>query len=87
MTVRDVVAEELTAVLSEAHKPVSDFASDKALLENGLGLDSLEFAVLVVRLELRLHVDPFSSGALEEFPRSFDELVMLYERQSARAAG
>ena len=42
------------------------------------GLDSLDLATLVVRMEERVGRDPFSSGEVTEFPRTFGELAALY---------
>jgi len=46
----------------------------------GSGLDSLGFATLIVQLEDALGCDPFSMSEKLEFPRTFGELVQLYER-------
>jgi acyl carrier protein len=74
------MAEEIAAVLSDAKKPVPAMNDGISLMAGGLGLDSLEFAVLVVRLEQRLHCDPFNSAALDRFPTTFSELVALDEK-------
>lgn len=49
-------------------------------MSQGLGLDSLEFAVLVVRLEDVFGFDPFLSGRVEQFPHTVGDLVALYEQ-------
>lgn len=86
MNIRDAVREEFTAVLRDAGKPVPAFEDNQVLLSGGLGLDSLDFAVLVVRLEQRLGCDPFNSSALERFPVNFGELVALYQGLVTRSA-
>jgi len=77
MNVRQTITEEIKAVLTEAGKKVPEL-SDATSLMNGLDMDSLEFAVLVVRLEQRLQVDPFNSAGLQVFPTTIGELIELY---------
>jgi acyl carrier protein len=48
------------------------------------GLDSLGFATVVVELEGRLGVDPFSSQDEIVYPETFGELVALY-REAGKA--
>ena len=43
------------------------------------GLDSLCFAIVVVRLEISLGVDPFSSDEDVRFPVTFGDFVGYYE--------
>jgi acyl carrier protein len=45
------------------------------------GLDSLSFAVLVIRLEETLGVDPFNEEQVT-FPVTFGDLVSLYDSYS-----
>jgi acyl carrier protein len=80
MEVRDTIQREIAAVLQDAGKPVPAFADGQPLLAGGLGLDSLDFAVVVVRLEQQLGRDPFATAELERFPVTFGELVALYAR-------
>jgi acyl carrier protein len=51
---------------------------DTALLESGL--DSLGFAVLVVKLEENLGYDPFVLMSQPVYPRTFGEFLDIYER-------
>jgi hypothetical protein len=53
-------------------------SDDLVLLDSGV--DSLEFAMLVVQLEQELGYDPFVFSAEVVYPRTFGELVALYER-------
>jgi hypothetical protein len=64
------VAEENKQVLA----PLTD---DLRLLD--LGLDSLSLAILVVRLEDELKVDPFTDSAGVDFPVTLHDFLAAYE--------
>ena len=49
------------------------------------GLDSLCFAIVVIRLEMALGVDPFSYEEATDFPVTFGEFVAAYERASVKS--
>ncbi len=51
--------------------------ADSILLETGL--DSLGFAVLVVRLEETLGFDPFLLSSESFYPKTFGDLVAFYK--------
>jgi acyl carrier protein len=57
--------------------PSDALEDDLALMT--CGLDSLGFATLVVQLEEAFGFDPFSQMERLVFPRTFGELVSLYE--------
>jgi acyl carrier protein len=84
--VRTAIREEIGTVLKEAGKPAPVIDDSTSLMRGALGLDSMDFAVLVVRLEQRLGRDPFNSTTLEKFPTTVGELAALYE-QSVPATG
>ena len=48
-------------------------------LDGTLGLDSLDFAEAVVRLEQRFGFDPFASGTIDHL-RTVGDLAALYAR-------
>jgi acyl carrier protein len=48
-------------------------------IDGSLGLDSLDFAEVVVRLEQAFGFDPFSSRAIDQL-RTIDDLAALYRR-------
>jgi acyl carrier protein len=83
--VRPIIIEEISAVLKEAGKEMPETNDSTALSRGGLGLDSMDLAVLVVRLEQRLHCDPFNSAALERFPTTLGEFAKLYEETAKTA--
>jgi acyl carrier protein len=83
---RSSIIEEIGVVLKEAGKDLPQVSDSTALARGGLGLDSMDFAVLVVRLEQRLRCDPFNSAALERFPTTVGELIALYEQNLDKLA-
>ena len=78
--VRDVAEKVIHRVLTDTGRPTRDLEDDDTLIDS-IGLDSLDLAVLVVRLEEHLGVDPFREGA--EPVRTFGALVSLYEARLA----
>lgn len=48
-------------------------------LDGGLGLDSLDFAEVVVKLERAFGTDPFASGRVDRL-QTVGDLAALYER-------
>jgi acyl carrier protein len=80
---REQLREKVLACLAEAAevrglKADSALSDDSVLLESGL--DSLGFAVLVVRLEETLGYDPFVVMAEPIYPKTFGEFLDIYER-------
>jgi hypothetical protein len=67
--------EALQSRRLQARQPLSD---DVALLESGL--DSLGFAILVVKLEESLGYDPFVLMTEPVYPKTFSEFLDIYER-------
>jgi acyl carrier protein len=82
-SIRQTIFDEISAVLKEAGKQIPDLAEGTSLMAGGLGMDSLDFAVLVVRLEQKLGCDPFNSATLERFPTTIGALVAVYENASS----
>lgn len=58
-----------------------DLKEDTVLLETGF--DSMAFAVLVARLDDELGLDPFTTSATADYPRTFGEFVRFYEKCAA----
>ncbi len=48
------------------------------------GMDSLDIAALVVRLEERLGFDPFAEESPAQYPQTLGQLAELYERTAQR---
>jgi acyl carrier protein len=77
MRVRAIILHEIKRIAIE-HKKLLAPMDDAAQLLS-MGLDSLCLAVLVVRLEETLGVDPFSSDTEVEFPYTLGDLIRTYE--------
>jgi acyl carrier protein len=79
MSLRDQIKGVFAEVFVQQTKrtDVPELQDDTVLLETGL--DSLGFAVLVVRLEEELGFDPFMMAEEAYYPRTFGEFVTFYE--------
>ena len=77
MSVRDTVISQFEEVAVAQHRKLARLSDDLKLLESGL--DSLSFALIVVRLEDALGFDPFDSDEAIVFPVTFGDFVRLYE--------
>lgn len=77
MDIRARILAEFTEVARENDRRLVSLTDDVELLNSGL--DSLCFAVIVVRLEEALGVDPFSASEDIVFPVTFGEFVRFYE--------
>jgi acyl carrier protein len=78
MSIRKTICDQITLVAQQQNKTVLPLSDDLVLLESGL--DSLCFAILVVRLEDELGVDPFSQSEELVYPVTLADFVKLYER-------
>ena len=76
MSVREQIVSEMRAIAKEQGRHLAVLHDDLALLDSGF--DSLCFAILVVRLEDTLGVDPLGDVEVEEAPKTFGEFVHLY---------
>lgn len=84
MDLRQTITQTLIAVMREhGVSPPPAFPDELPLLQTGL--DSLGYAVLVTRLELALGYDPFLLLDEPVYPRTFGELVAIYEKFKDRA--
>ncbi len=79
MSVRTTVASQFEQVALEQKRKLASLSDDLKLLESGL--DSLSFALIVVRLEESLGFDPFDSPDEMSFPVTFGDFVKLYENR------
>jgi acyl carrier protein len=77
MDIRSEVVAQFKQVAEEHSKRLAPLTDDLALYDSGL--DSLCFAVLVVRLEMAFGVDPFSSDEGAAFPVTFGDFVSFYQ--------
>src|SRR5450432_1916711 len=80
ISVRATVATQFEQVALEQKRKLARLSDDLKLLESGL--DSLSFALVVVRLEEELGFDPFDSADDIRFPVTFGDFVALYENHA-----
>jgi acyl carrier protein len=79
MSLRETINQVFEEVFREQQpgKDLQSLRGESVLLESGL--DSLGFAILVVRLEEVLGYDPFVLSAVAYYPRTFGDFVKFYE--------
>ena len=77
MNVRKEVVTQFKQVAQEQNKRLAPLTDGLDLLNSGL--DSLCFAILVIRLEDSLGLDPFAASEDAQFPVTFGDFVNLYE--------
>jgi acyl carrier protein len=77
MSVRSTIATQFGQVAVEQKRKLAQLTDDLKLLDSGL--DSLSFALIVMRLEEALGFDPFDVADEVKFPVTFGDFVKLYE--------
>jgi len=77
MDVKSEVIAQFRQVAQEQNLQLAPLTDDLALFDSGL--DSLCFAIIVVRLETSLGVDPFSTSDDARFPVTLGEFIGYYE--------
>ena len=78
MSVRLKIISEIETVAAEQEKRLAPLQDDLVLTDSGL--DSLCFALLVVKLEDSLGYDPFTASDDANFPVTLGDFVRLYEK-------
>ena len=78
MSVRETVESQFRQVASEQKRKLAALTDHLNLVDSGL--DSLSFALIVVRLEEALGFDPFDTVEDIKFPVTFGQFVALYEK-------
>lgn len=76
MNVKSRVIQHFEQVAEEQNVRLPPLTDDLALFDSGL--DSLCFAILVVRLETSLGVDPFAAES-GHFPVTFGDFIECYQ--------
>jgi acyl carrier protein len=84
MSVKLRIMSEMEKVAKEHDRILAPLTDDLVLIDSGL--DSLAFAVLVVRLEGELGVDPFTTSDDIEFPVTLRDFVAAYENATKSIA-
>jgi hypothetical protein len=77
MSIRATVAAQFEQAALEQKRKLARLSDNLKLLDSGL--DSLSFALIVVRLEETLGFDPFDAPDQVSFPVTFGDFVKLYE--------
>lgn len=80
MDVRTEVIAQFTRVAEEQNLQLAPLTDELPLFDSGL--DSLCFAIVVVRLEASLGVDPFNAENLS-FPVTFGDFLGCYEHAAS----
>jgi hypothetical protein len=75
---------QIEKVAQEHGQALAPLTDDLALIDSGL--DSLAVAVLIVRLETKFGVDPFSGPEDIAFPITLRDLVAVYETATKTAS-
>jgi acyl carrier protein len=81
MSVRETVESTFKQVATEQKRKLAALTDSLHLVDSGL--DSLSFALIVVRLEEALGFDPFDTAEDIRFPVTFSQFVALYEKPRA----
>jgi len=81
MSIRQTILHQIEAVAAEHKRPLA-LLHDELLLKES-GLDSLCFAVVVVKLADDLGHNPFGVSDDTAIPATIGELVELYEKALA----
>jgi len=77
MSIKETIISQIRQVAQEQKRRLAPLKDDLVLLESGL--DSFDLAILVVRLEDALGVDPFSASHDFDFPVTLADLTRFYE--------
>ena len=80
MSVRSTITAQFEQVALEQKRKLAPLTDGLRLLDSGL--DSLSFALIVVRLEESLGYDPYDVADEITFPVTFGDFVKLYESHS-----
>jgi acyl carrier protein len=79
MNIEKIIKQTFEEVFAENNQisEMPNLDENLVLLESGL--DSLGFAVLVVKLEEKLEFDPFILSETPYYPQSLGEFIKFYE--------
>ena len=79
MKIEEIIKQTFVEVFAE-NKPINEMPElddNLVLLESGL--DSLGFAVLVVKLEEKLNFDPFILSDTPYYPQTLGDFIKFYK--------
>ena len=76
--VQTIIVETISEIMDDKGLDVPEIGADTEVLEDDLGIDSLDLATMVSDLEGRIGFDPFAKGFIEF--KTVGELAELYVR-------
>jgi acyl carrier protein len=79
MSIRATVLSQFEQVAREQKRKLAPLSDNLKLLDSGL--DSLSFALIVMRMEEAVGFDPFDVADEVRFPVTFGDFVKLYEKK------
>jgi acyl carrier protein len=82
MSIRATVISQFEQVAREQKRKLAPLSDNLKLLDSGL--DSLSFALIVMRMEEALGFDPFDVADDIKFPVTFGDFVNLYEKHPTK---
>jgi acyl carrier protein len=77
----EIIVDTIGQILTERGDKPNQVSPETPILETGL--DSLDVATLVVRLEQKSGCDPFEDPALREYPQTLRQWTSLYAKTDA----
>jgi hypothetical protein len=80
MSIRATVVSQFEQVAREQKRTLAPLSDGLKLLDSGL--DSLSFALIVMRMEEAVGFDPFDVADEVKFPVTFGDFVKLYEKNA-----
>ncbi|HAI11921.1 MAG TPA: hypothetical protein DCM28_09470 [Phycisphaerales bacterium] len=81
MEIEERIREVFNSVFDDRGIPRVDM-NDQSVLDSSLGLESMDFAIIVVKLEEEFGFDPFAEG-IPDGVRTYGDLVKLYTQQQS----
>jgi hypothetical protein len=77
MSIKSIILSEVQRLAADEDKQLPALSDELVLLESGL--DSLDIAILVARLEETTDLDPFTSSADIYYPVTLGDFIKAYE--------
>ncbi|TWU41289.1 Phosphopantetheine attachment site [Novipirellula aureliae] len=84
MKPRDIILRTIHQVAKDSNKELEPNLDDNSVLLQ-IGLDSLDFAIVIAKLEQVFDLDPFALMEEAVYPRTLGDLVRVYEQERMKA--
>lgn len=78
VSIKSTIISQIEQIAAEQSKRLAHLTDNLPLLESGL--DSLGLAILAVRLEETLGIDPFSASDNVYYPTTLGDFIRYYEK-------